>query len=43
MGRGGVTHEGLQVEDVIPGCGGGLSNGDGWKENLLVAQDELFH
>ena len=40
---GGVAHEVLQIEDVIPGCGGGWSDRNGWKENLQVALDELFH
>ena len=42
-GRGGVVHKGLEIVDVIPGCGGGWTDGDGREENLHVALDKLFH
>ena len=41
-GRGGVAHEGLEIVDVIPGCGGGWTDGDGGEEKLQVALDALF-
>ena len=33
-GRGGVTHQGLEVEDVILGCGGGWFGGEAREKNL---------
>ena len=40
---GSVSHQSLEVKDVVPGCGSSWNDGNGWELDLQIAQHELFN